>query len=80
VGWTNHARTKAAHDPENGCDYGRHWWMWPEFPGSLACHGHEGQYIVVDAQRELVVVHLGKTPADVSPELRGRLREMIGLF
>jgi len=79
-GWTEHARTKSAHDPENGCDYGRHWWMWPEFAGSLACHGHEGQYVVVDPARELVVVHLGKTPTDVSPALRGRLRQMIRLF
>ena len=29
-------RTEVAHDPENGFDYGRHWWMWPAFPGSLA--------------------------------------------
>jgi CubicO group peptidase (beta-lactamase class C family) len=58
----DHARG-FSHDDENGCDYGRHWWMWPEIPGSLACHGHEGQYIVVVPDRELVVVHLGKTDA-----------------
>jgi len=80
AGWTDHARTKAAHDPENGCDYGRHWWMWPEFPGSLACHGHEGQYVVVDPARDLVVVHLGKTPSEVSPALRGRIRQMVRLY
>ncbi|MGB0111672.1 MAG: serine hydrolase [Ilumatobacteraceae bacterium] len=78
--WSDHARTTAAHDPENGCDYGRHWWMWPELPGSLVCHGHEGQYILVDPARELVVVHLGKTPADAAPALRGRLRELALLF
>ena len=47
-----------------GFDYGRHWWMWPDLPGSLACHGYEGQYCVVVPDRELVVVHLGKCPAD----------------
>jgi len=79
-GWSDHARGFSALDPENGCEYGRHWWMWPEIPGSLVCHGHEGQYIVVVPDRELVVVHLGKTPSDESAKLRGRLREMIRLF
>ncbi len=80
AGWVDHARTPISHDDENGCDYGRHWWMWPEIPGSLACHGHEGQYIVVVPDRELVVVHLGKTDAAVAPQLRGRLRQMIDVF
>ncbi len=77
AGWVDHASTPISHDDENGCDYGRHWWMWPEIPGSLACHGHEGQYIVVVPDRELVVVHLGKTDAAVAPRLRARLRKMI---
>jgi hypothetical protein len=54
--------------------------MWPEVPGSLACHGHEGQYIVVVPDRELVVVHLGKTDAVVARQLRARLRRMIDVF
>ena len=28
-----------------GFDYGRHWWMWPDQPGSIAAHGYEGQYV-----------------------------------
>jgi CubicO group peptidase (beta-lactamase class C family) len=80
AGWLDHARTPVSHDDENGCDYGRHWWMWPEVPGSLACHGHEGQYIVVVPDRELVLVHLGKTDASVAPQLRSRLRQMIDSF
>lgn len=80
VGWSDHARVKSAREPQNGCDYGRHWWMWPQFPGSLACHGHEGQYIVVDPERDLVVVHLGKTDAEVAPALRARLDQIIRAF
>ena len=79
-GWVDLARTPVSHDDENGCDYGRHWWVWPEFAGSLACHGHEGQYIVVVPDRELVVVHLGKTDATEAPQLRARLRQMIDAF
>lgn len=79
-GWRDHARTWAAHDDENGCDYGRHWWMWPQFPGSLCCHGHEGQYTVVVPDRELTLVHLGKTDAAAAPALRARLAEMVRQF
>ncbi|HYN34225.1 MAG TPA: serine hydrolase [Ilumatobacteraceae bacterium] len=79
-GWSTQARGFSALDPDNGCEYGRHWWMWPEIPGSLVCHGHEGQYVVVVPDRELVVVHLGKTPSDESAKLRARLRDIIRLF
>lgn len=73
VGWADHARTFVAHDPDSddpesgvpgGLDYGRHWWMWGRYPGSLAAHGYDGQYVLVVPDRELVVAHLGKTPAE----------------
>lgn len=76
-GWRDHARTYVATD-EDGFDYGRHWWMWPELEGSMGCHGYEGQYCVVVPDRDLVVVHLGKSPADVRTELVSRLRTLIG--
>jgi CubicO group peptidase (beta-lactamase class C family) len=79
-GWLDHARTKVARDPDNGFDYGRHWWMWPQFPGSLSCHGYQGQFIIVEPERDLVVVHLGLTPVDVAPQLRLRLAELIESF
>ena len=75
-GWRDHARTYVASD-EDGLDYGRHWWLWPDQPGSLACHGYEGQYCVVLPDREMVVVHLGKAPADIRVELTSRLRRLI---
>ncbi len=77
AGWTDHARTQVATDPENGLGYGRHWWLWPQYPGSLACHGYEGQYTIVVPDRELVVVHLGKTVADAQPRLREHLAAII---
>jgi CubicO group peptidase (beta-lactamase class C family) len=79
-GWADHARTWAAHDDENGCDYGRHWWMWPQFPDSLCCHGYQGQYIVVVPERELTLVHLGDTEASASASLRARLGGMVRQF
>ncbi|MGI9578661.1 MAG: serine hydrolase domain-containing protein, partial [Microthrixaceae bacterium] len=47
-GWADHGRTQVAHDPtddlEHGFGYGRHWWMWPQYPRSMAAHGYEGQF------------------------------------
>lgn len=76
TGWSDHARGFSAHDPENGCDYGRHWWMWPGIERSVVSHGHEGQYILVVPGRDLVIVHLGKTPSEAAPSLRARLGAM----
>jgi CubicO group peptidase (beta-lactamase class C family) len=75
-GWRDHARTFVAHD-DDGFDYGSHWWMWQDQPASLACHGYEGQYCVVVPERELVLVHLGKSPVDTREELTGRLRKIV---
>jgi CubicO group peptidase (beta-lactamase class C family) len=80
-GWADHGRTFVAHDATDdlptGFDYGRHWWMWPEFPGSIAAHGYEGQYIVVVPDRELTIVHLGKTPADHRRHVVGGIASLI---
>ena len=79
-GWVEHARTYAATDPLTGVDYGRHWWMWPDQPGSLAAHGYEGQYVLVLPEHDAVVVHLGKTDASVREPLRERLRDLIAVL
>jgi CubicO group peptidase (beta-lactamase class C family) len=73
VGWLDHARERVATDPETGFGYGRHWWLWRRFPGSLACHGYEGQYTLVVPDEELVLVHLGKTIREAQPQLVSRL-------
>jgi CubicO group peptidase (beta-lactamase class C family) len=80
VGWVDHARTVVAHDPETGFGYGRHWWVWPDQPGSLAAHGYEGQYVIVLPEREAVVVHLGKTESAVRGRLVERLRRILALL
>jgi CubicO group peptidase (beta-lactamase class C family) len=79
-GWLDHARTTIAVDPDNGFGYGRHWWTWPQFPGSVACHGYQGQFTLVVPERELVVVHLGLTPADEAPKLVRRLVDLVETF
>jgi CubicO group peptidase (beta-lactamase class C family) len=73
VGWRDHARTPTAHDPEENLGYGAQWWLLPDFPGSFCCHGYEGQRVEVIPDTELVLVHLGKTPADLAPLLDAQL-------
>ncbi len=77
AGWADHARHQVATDPESGFGYGRHWWSWPEFEGSISCHGYEGQFIVVVPAIDAVLVHLGKTDVTVAPALRTRLAAML---
>ena len=77
AGWAAHAATFSASDPTTGFEYGSHWWLWPDFPGTIACHGYEGQYTVVQPQRELVVVHLGKSPAEMRPIVNDHIRAIL---
>jgi len=80
VGWRDHARTKVSHDPDGGLGYGRHFWLWPAFPGSFASHGYEGQFIAVFPDRDLVMVHLGKTDAAHNLGLQMRLTRLAELL
>ena len=73
--WAEHARTFSAHDEP--FDYGRHWWLWRDHPGTFGCHGYEGQYTVVVPDRELVLVHLGKSPDGDREPVWAALRGLI---
>jgi len=79
-GWRDHARTKVSHDPDSGLGYGRHFWLWPAFPGSFASHGYEGQFIAVFPDRDLVLVHLGKTDTAHNLGLQMRLTRLAELL
>ena len=76
-GWAAHAAVQVATDDESGFGYGRHWWSWPDVPGSYSCHGYEGQFIVVAPGSDVVLVHLGKTDISVAPALRARLGALL---
>ncbi|MEO6124723.1 MAG: serine hydrolase [Ilumatobacteraceae bacterium] len=80
-GWVDYSRAVASVDdnpPHFG--YGSHWWIWPDFDGSVAAHGYEGQYIIVVPDRDLVVVQLSKVPTDVRPPLVDQLRRIVAAF
>lgn len=63
--WVDLARTPISTDPETGFGYAHHWWTWPALPGALIATGFEGQYTIVVPDDDLVVVRLGKTPAEI---------------
>lgn len=63
--WVDHARQPTPGVTEPGRGYGAQWWLWPDRPHWLVAQGYETQRIVVDFERQLVAVRLGKTPADV---------------
>jgi len=75
--WAADATVFSAADPENGLQYGQHWWMFPQHPGSLACVGYEGQYVIVVPDRRLVLVHLGKVPFESRSLLLNELDRII---
>lgn len=75
--WTRHASVFTAHDPDGNYDYGAHWWMWPEFPGSFSAQGYEYQRTLVVPDRELTVVFLGKTLEEGAEILREHLRSVV---
>ena len=79
-GWVNHARALTALDPESGLGYGAHWWTLPSEANSLAACGYEGQYIIVAPRRDLVLVRLGKTPAEKRNAVLNSLISMIESF
>lgn len=76
-GWREHARRHSADDPDGAFAYGSHWWLWPEFPGTFGAHGYEGQFTIVSPERQLVVVHLGKCPADTRAPLVAELHRIV---
>lgn len=80
-GWVDDARTAVSED-EEGLRYGSHWWVIEDGRGTFSAHGYEGQRITVCPALDAVVVRLGKTPAEHSPDLQawmGRLLDAIPL-
>ena len=79
-GWAQRAWVQAATDPENGFGYSEQWWLFPDLPGAIAALGYEGQFTIVDPARDLVVVRLGKTPADRNENVRQSLLSLVRAF
>lgn len=73
-GWVDEARCPRSADAE-GNQYGSHWWVEGGHGGFRAA-GHEGQSILVVPGLDLVLVRMGKTPAERDEDL-GRWRARV---
>jgi CubicO group peptidase (beta-lactamase class C family) len=78
-GWVDHGR-RARSQGEDGRLYGAHWWIMDDAWGTFWCSGYEGQSITVTPGLDLVVVRLGKTPQERSPELAAWREAVIACF
>lgn len=79
-GWVDHARRQRSTDAETGNGYGAQWWVAGDEHGSFRTNGYEGQSILVSPGTDLVVVRLGKTPAERYPELKRWRAEVVAAF
>jgi CubicO group peptidase (beta-lactamase class C family) len=79
-GWVDHGRRARSVDPDDGDLYGAHWWSRDNPHGTFWAAGHEGQYIDVCPQLDLVLVRMGRTDAEHSEELKDWRTRVIDAF
>jgi CubicO group peptidase (beta-lactamase class C family) len=76
--WVTYARTPSPVPvPPGDQPYGAHWWLFPPVADSFAAQGYEGQRTLVVPDLDLVVVRLGKTPADLKANLDAWLAALV---
>ena len=79
--WIDHARTPTPLPTgEREFDYGAHWWLTDPAKGVFHASGYDGQRIVVAPDRDLVIVRLGRTPAELKENLNGFVAEVLDCF
>jgi CubicO group peptidase (beta-lactamase class C family) len=80
AGWVDHGRRPRSVDPEDGERYGAHWWVGDDEWGTFRASGYEGQSITVSPGLDLVVVRLGKTPAEQADVLARWRQDVVEAF
>jgi len=76
--WIATAKHPTPGVDEPGRGYGAHWWLWPDRPEWIVAQGYETQRTIVAFDRQLVVVRLGKTPAELGGDRVDEwLRELV---
>ena len=79
-GWVDHGRRARSYDAEDDRWHGAHWWCDRDGWGTFRASGYEGQSITVTPALDLVVVRLGKTTAEHSPDLRRWRKAVVVAF
>ncbi|HZP16252.1 MAG TPA: serine hydrolase [Nocardioides sp.] len=70
-GWIDYARTPT---PASAGEYGAHWWLAPH---GFRAVGYEGQYLYIVPEADLMVLRLGKSPAEERPDLEAWIDALI---
>lgn len=76
--WVDYARSPTVHTADD-C-YGAHWWLNPKQPHQFYCSGYDGQRILCDPDRDLIIVRLGRTPEAEVDYVWERFFELASLF
>ncbi len=79
-GWVEHGTRVRSVDPEDGDLYGAHWWVVGDEHGTFRAAGYEGQSITVCPPLDLVVVRLGRTPAERAEHLVRWRADVVAAF
>jgi CubicO group peptidase (beta-lactamase class C family) len=76
----DHGRRPRSIDPDDGDYYGCHWWSREGRRGTFWAAGHEGQYIDICPDLDLVLVRMGRTDADHSEDVKQWRTRVIEAF
>ena len=76
--WVDYARSPTYHSAEE-C-YGAHWWLDPANTRRFYCSGYDGQRILLDPDRDVILVRLGRTPAAEFDNVQARLDALLELL
>lgn len=79
-GWVDYARTPTWQQPNDQGRYGAHWWLDMAGPGSFSANGYESQFTVVVPDRDLVIVRNGRTPTDLSGNVKRWIADIAECF
>ena len=79
-GWVDAGRSPRSVDPDDGDYYGSHWWMRDDGRGTFWAAGHEGQFIDVCPELDLVLVRMGQTDTEHSDDLKQWRARVIDAF
>ncbi len=77
AGWVDYARTPTSVSKG---EYGAHWWIARDGSAVFHASGFRGQYIVIDPERDLVLVRLGDSTSDQRGAVFRQLRELVESF
>ncbi|HEX7760141.1 MAG TPA: serine hydrolase [Caulobacteraceae bacterium] len=80
-GWVDYARTRTYQQPDCiEASYGAHWWLDLAGPGSFSANGHDGQFVILCPDRDLILVRNGVTPSEKEPALKAWLKDLAAAF